>query len=264
MGFIECIFNRGDVHECLPSWSWHVERMADFDLWLVVGGNGHLESGGRSYELAHGDCFIIAPGVSLKAGHDPERPLKVVAAHFDYQSGVPQGGEPSFHRTLGSSISLVASLVTKAIAHAREGRRAEAGLWLGAALTAIAESDAETARMPAGLLAWSAKVKAVCERIDREPGMRPDIAAFARSAGLSRDHFTRVFKRVMGRAPEDYAVESRMERARALLSLSNCTVSEIASELGYSSVFFFSRQFKDRNGASPKRFREALFRRDAP
>ncbi len=265
MGFAECVFNWGGLYECQPSWTWSLEGgIADFDLWLVVGGHGLLESGGRSYELGHGDCFILPPGTSLDARHDPERPLRVLASHFDYAPGCVPDPLPGFHRNLGASSALVASLMTRTIAHAREGRKAEAGLWLGAALSAVAEHDAELARMSPGLLAWNAKIQAARDRIDRSPGSRLDVAKLARSAGLSRDHFTRVFKRVAGRTPEDYAVERRMERARALLSFSNSSVSEIAAELGYSSLFFFSRQFKERNGVSPKLFREGAFKGPRP
>jgi len=256
MGFIECVFKVGDLHECRPSWSWRVERMADFDLWLALGGQGSLESSGRSYAVSHGDCFLIPPGASLQASHDPERPLKVAAAHFDCLGGA-FAETPAFHRNLGASTTLVSSLLLKAIELSKSGRKPDAGLWLGAALSAISDCDSESGRQRGALPAWNAAIKAAKERIERSP-CRLDIAALARGAGLGRDHFSRVFKRATGKTPEAYAVERRMERARALLSISSGTISEIASELGYSSVFFFSRQFKERNGVSPRRFRESL------
>jgi AraC-like DNA-binding protein len=40
-----------------------------------------------------------------------------------------------------------------------------------------------------------------------------------------------------------------------LLSQSALTISEVADRLGYRDVFFFSRQFKQHNGLSPRQFR---------
>lgn len=252
--FCECHYRVGNIYECAPSWRWRVERMEDCDLWLVLSGRGSLETEGRTYELEYGDCFIFHPGQSLSASLDPENPLVVAAAHFTFAGG-SRRLEPPLHRKLGPETGFVGELAGRAVSHAREGRTKEADYWLGAALTAIFETDAELRRIPGSLLAWRERMQRVADEIVRNPERRHDFRVFSKRLKMSYDHFARSFKKVCGRSPEDFAVESRMERARTLLLFSNCNVSEIAERLGYSSLYFFSRQFKERNGVSPRAYK---------
>nr|GFD59005.1 hypothetical protein [Tanacetum cinerariifolium] len=50
----------------------------------------------------------------------------------------------------------------------------------------------------------SAAVTAACRQIDQSPEL-PDLDALAQQAGLSPWHFHRVFKRLTGLTPRDYA-----------------------------------------------------------
>ncbi len=67
--------------------------------------------------------------------------------------------------------------------------------------------------------------------------------------------FRRAFQRAVGVSPRDYAVAARLTRARDLLLTTDEPVAAIAEQLGYRDVFFFSRQFRQRTGLSPRAFR---------
>jgi transcriptional regulator GlxA family with amidase domain len=53
----------------------------------------------------------------------------------------------------------------------------------------------------------------------------------------------------------DYLVESRLDRARSLLTETTMTIHQIARALGYSDPFLFSRQFRSRYGLPPSHYR---------
>jgi transcriptional regulator GlxA family with amidase domain len=97
-------------------------------------------------------------------------------------------------------------------------------------------------------------------QIRESPGRVPTIAALAKRAGYSVDHFSRVFLKVTGARPQDYAISARIDRARQLLSESNLTIGMIAEALGFRDIFFFSRQFRQKTGQTPTEFRRALRR----
>jgi len=78
----------------------------------------------------------------------------------------------------------------------------------------------------------------------------------ARKAGVSYSSFRRVFRQITGRAPGDYFIEMKMNRARQLLEIPSNTVQEISAALGFESVSHFSTQFKARTGAPPSAFRK--------
>jgi AraC family transcriptional regulator len=77
----------------------------------------------------------------------------------------------------------------------------------------------------------------------------------AASASLSQYHFLRLFKRQIGLTPHAYIQRLRLQRAALLLSRSNETISEIASQLGFSSPGHFSDSFRRYYGLTPSQYR---------
>lgn len=76
------------------------------------------------------------------------------------------------------------------------------------------------------------------------------LAELARTAGLSRFHFLRLFQRVFGATPHEYLTRVRMERAQALLARS-ASVTEACLAVGYLSLGSFSARFSREVGCSP-------------
>ena len=74
---------------------------------------------------------------------------------------------------------------------------------------------------------------------------------------MSKFHFLRVFRSITGASPIEYRNRIRIEHAKALLSDTFLTVSEIGSRVGYASPSYFSDAFKKEVGISPKEYREA-------
>lgn len=74
--------------------------------------------------------------------------------------------------------------------------------------------------------------------------------------GMSRSHFTTLFKKTVGVPPHEYLTALRMERAKEELCGTK-SVSEIAFGVGYSSVERFSSAFKRCEGMSPLKYRKS-------
>jgi AraC-like DNA-binding protein/mannose-6-phosphate isomerase-like protein (cupin superfamily) len=83
-----------------------------------------------------------------------------------------------------------------------------------------------------------------------------DIEALAHRLGLSVSRFRAVFKEHTGVAPNQYQIDVRMNLARHWLAESTHTVTEIAEMLGFSSVYYFSRLFKKKEGCPPSAYRK--------
>jgi AraC-like DNA-binding protein len=92
-------------------------------------------------------------------------------------------------------------------------------------------------------------------RINESPQDAPSLEELSQLAGYTKDHFARVFKKVVGQTPHDYLINARVRRARQLLVESNLSIKEIASALGYRDIYFFSRQFKAKMGMTPSEAR---------
>jgi AraC-like DNA-binding protein len=82
-----------------------------------------------------------------------------------------------------------------------------------------------------------------------------DVADMARAAGLSRAHFSREFRRAFGESPHAYLLTRRLERAAALLRMTDRSVAEICFTVGLQSLGSFTTSFKRAFGSSPAAYR---------
>ncbi len=77
----------------------------------------------------------------------------------------------------------------------------------------------------------------------------------ARSARLSKFHFSRVFRRVTGVSPGRYLSALRLNEAKRLLIETSLNVTDISHRVGYTSVGTFTTRFTNSVGVSPTAFR---------
>lgn len=85
-----------------------------------------------------------------------------------------------------------------------------------------------------------------------DPNLRNSI--LAKQANISEIYFRRLFYQAYGMTPKQYILELRLRQARHLLAGNRQTVSSIAESCGFSSVYHFSRAFKDATGISPAEY----------
>lgn len=75
-------------------------------------------------------------------------------------------------------------------------------------------------------------------------------------AGLSRFHFSRLFKELSGRTVTEYVTATRLNKADYLLRHSPLSISDIAVATGFNDIYYFSRTFKKHRRMSPSMLRE--------
>lgn len=82
----------------------------------------------------------------------------------------------------------------------------------------------------------------------------PTLKALARKAGISAHHFHRIFKKVVGVTPKQFAAQLRSEKVRCLLRLDR-SVTETVHEAGYQSTGGFYEGIQAVLGMAPQKFR---------
>ena len=81
------------------------------------------------------------------------------------------------------------------------------------------------------------------------------VADMAGAAGLSKAHFSREFHRTFGESPHHYLLTRRLERAAALLRMTDWSVAEVCVEVGLQSIGSFTTSFSRTFGLSPTAYR---------
>jgi transcriptional regulator GlxA family with amidase domain len=67
--------------------------------------------------------------------------------------------------------------------------------------------------------------------------------------------FRKVFKQVTGLSPNQYYLNLRLNKAKALLVNTDLSIVEISNLTGFENLFYFSNYFKKKNGVSPILYR---------
>jgi len=78
----------------------------------------------------------------------------------------------------------------------------------------------------------------------------------ATSLNMSYTWFRRMFRQYTGLAPAQYITQLKIQKAKELLSVTTMPVKEIAIELGFESIDYFSIFFKRQTKMSPLDFRK--------
>lgn len=79
----------------------------------------------------------------------------------------------------------------------------------------------------------------------------------ARSAGMSRTHFSRLFRHVAGQTPYRFLMSFRVERAQEMMQDRMRGLADIACACGFSDQAHLSRSFVKQTGQSPSAWRDA-------
>lgn len=100
--------------------------------------------------------------------------------------------------------------------------------------------------------------KIVLEYIDaQDEEKRPNLSAFiAEHLNYEYTYLSDLFSSIEGLTIEQYCIRQRIEKAKELLVYDELSLTEIAYQLGYSSVHHLSAQFKKITGLTPTYFKK--------
>ena len=237
-------------------WSWNNVVPDCFDLWVALEGEGEMKTRGNVYPIRPGTAFVLLPHQKVSAKSTVEQPFKNFACRF---VPVPGGDDTLQEKAdLLMGVSVPNLLQTKVLCRAAVqsthyndplARQQSAGLcfqilaqvWRAAHTPARRDTDTALLRL--------------MDRLREQPAQRPSLEDMAAETRLSVAQFSRRFLAISGESPMRFAIRQRILRAQQLLSGSSLQISEIAETLGYTDIYFFSRQFKQATGMSPSAYR---------
>lgn len=101
-----------------------------------------------------------------------------------------------------------------------------------------------------------ARLRRVRDRLDREYAEPLNVEALARDEHMSAGHLSRQFKAAYGESPHSYLMTRRIERAMALLTGTELTVTEVCFAVGCQSLGTFSTRFSELVGVPPSVYRD--------
>lgn len=240
-------------------------------LLKVEGDDTQFLVGERVAPLTEEHAVLINAWEPHAYVHDPRRGRTIILALYiepQWLAGFRSNWEAS---SSGGFFSEVAGSITpqiRAFAHdlatsmvyAPEAQDEHEAL-LGELMIAVIErfawwrTAAHSLRDAAGASRMDWRIRRAVSVMRENPGETPNIDRLARTAGLSRAHFFRLFGQSTGVTPNVFLNVMRLETAVASMVSSQESITSVSDRLGFSAPSHFTRFFRDHAGCTPSAFR---------
>lgn len=237
--------------------------------------------GGATYPIAEGDVVLMHPFMPHVIRSTSEMPLIQYIFHFDCNydlvrsqwkvsgsGGQPQSHVPD-HEMLFASLSPVAHIREVDRIHLKkrflmmhkefmDNRHLHSLLLKSSALELLTiflrNQTSQPAKEKKATKGWSIIEKCInyIQQNFRDPML--DNHKISEQAGISTSHLSHLFKEQLGITVHNYLTYVRIDQAKRKILESKDTLTQIADEVGFSSIHHFSRTFKNMVGMTASRF----------
>lgn len=215
-------------------------------IHYVTSGKGTFQADGKEYRLTSGDMFLIRPQQVTTYLADQKEPWTYIWVGFTSSLAL----QDIFEKNVISAQDC-GSIFFSLLECEKFGEYAELFV-CGKIYELIAclkkDKTSETNQM---------KRYALMAKNYIETNYDQDISVseIARQLGLDRSYFSTIFKNVIGKPPQQYIVDYRLEKAAHFMSTYHYTPLQAARYCGYSDLFNFSKMFKKKYGVAPRYYR---------
>lgn len=244
---------------------------------LIDGGKGKASAASQTYHVTKGDLLYFPPGTKHAFYSDPDHPLSTYNIYCELwdKNERAQGRhlvwddedfEPAWMTAVQSDAELdklpyriplqhhsaMTALFPHIIVHTQQTGPYSASIAAGLLkaflleLIQVSRDQGET----------DYRIKRIMDRIDKEQPPISRMKEWIPLSGMGKTQFYEAFNRAAGMPPKAYLTQAVMKHAVAALWESNRTVTEIAEDLGYSSIHHFTKQFTAYYGVSPTQYRK--------
>ncbi|WP_300301859.1 AraC family transcriptional regulator [Ferrovibrio sp.] len=240
------------------------ERHGDVAISAVVAGSFRYRCDSGDALLHPGSFLLGNAGACYECGHDHGSGDHCIAFHFSpalfEEIAASAAGSHRFRfpaAMLPARPDLAATLVDIETLAADDSRMAAEDFALRLAETVLKATADGRSRSAAPTTGERRKIGNVLRHIEAHADQPLDLAALAGIACMSKYHFLRCFRRVVGSTPYQYLLDLRLRRAAIGLATTASPVAALAYEAGFGDLSTFNNRFRAVFGVSPGQFRRS-------
>ena len=248
-------------HPSEYSFTWDKGRILDgYYIVFITKGEGILESAKtKAKTIKEGTCFFLFPGIWHRYKPHPQSGWEEYWLGFNgkypdelMNKGIFSPEAPFIEVGMNEEILHLFHTLIKTVSATELGyRQIITGITLQilGMLNSVSKFHTEAADSQTKLIS---KAKFL---LQESLGKPINLEEMARELPMGYSKFRKVFKKTTGLSPNQYHLDLRLVKAKELLISTNLTINQVAYQTGFDSLFYFSRLFKQKNGVSPREFR---------
>lgn len=249
------------IQQCPPGYTYNHKIPNEHHLHFILGGEGVLEAGGKTYHLKTDDIFLIPKGHPIHYYADSQNPWEYMWITFDgemakaYLSYAGLSADlPVVHSQTPNQryLPMIQKILdTNQLTFANEIKRV-------GYLYEILSTLIETQSSLRGKSQYDYSIDTYVDyalqyiKLNYDHINVQDIADYI---GINRSYLTSVFKKQLHVSPQEYLLRFKLNIAAGQLSQTSRSIKDIAAGIGYNNPLTFSKIFKQEYGVSPSQFR---------
>lgn len=247
-----------------PKYFTERENLNSYLIVFTIAGKGYLHYMGRDYTLLPKQAFFIDCMEYQYYRTDATDLWEIAWVHFNgatssgYYQQFAKRGSPVVSLAYGTPVPTIINQLIDI--HQRKDVRTEpiSSKLLVELLThmllAANDNDSSEFFIPD-------QIRKIMTYLDEHYDQRLSLNNLAKTHSISKYHLVREFKKYTGFTPYQYLINTRITRAKQLLTNTDLPVAEIASKVGIDNVSHFINLFKKREDITPHSFRKKWQRR---
>ncbi len=252
------------IQRCIPGFTIHHPRKEGYFLHVVLSGKGILKVNGREIEIREGQIFQLRDQEECCYEADLQNPWHYVWIAYGGDHArrlMNYAGFTDDVYSLECHIPPIEfyNLVKEILEHPHLNISSELyRMSLALRFISLAIESREIGQeglRPREDLSTDDYV-AYASRYIQANYSNIRISDVASYIGINRTYLTTLFKKKTMMSPQEYLMQVRMDRSRALLQDTDIPVSAVAREVGYDDQLAFSKIFKKKFGISPAQYRK--------
>jgi AraC-like DNA-binding protein len=242
------------------------EQHGDVAIAAVIDGTFTYRSDGGTAMLYPGAFLLGNAGTCYQCGHDHGTGDRCISFHVapEYFAEIAASMAGSARFQFPSPMLPAAPQLLPWLAHIEAGTafvespRSSESIDETAARLVEAVIGAAAGRTPLPVRVSPRDVRRIGDavrHVEVNAADALDLDTLARVAIMSRYHFLRTFRHVVGMTPYQFLLGVRMRRAAVRLATSSAPVSAIAFDAGFGDLSTFNARFRAAFGMTPTAFR---------
>ena len=239
-----------------------------FELTIVTGGKGEIMTNNVSVPVEQGDIYVSFPYDRHMLNSDAQTPMNYNFLAFFIENS-------DLERELDSLVSLyknpqnriirndtLGALASSAISETKK-ERAYQKEYLEALFSQIVIQLIRSFNKQYPASVFPSKREELCyqvmDYINSNIYSIRSLSELEKQFRYDYTYISKVFSQTMSQSISEYYRFQRLEVARDLIRQGNLKLTEIAEMLNYSSIYAFSKSFKNQYSISPRAYKKAYY-----